>query len=129
MKKLYRSRDNKILGGVCMGIANYFGVDVTLIRLLWIVVGFWGGIGFPAYIVAWIIIPEEPAGGEAIDITPGQGSRGADTRTIGLIIVAVGLYLLLRQFIPTFFFEMYFWPLLIVAIGLFVMFGGFRGDK
>ncbi len=59
IKKLYRSKKDKIIGGVCGGIGEYFKVDSTLIRLLWIFAAFLGGAGLLAYLIAWIIIPEE----------------------------------------------------------------------
>lgn len=60
MKRLYRSNDEKILAGVCGGIAEYFHIDPTVVRLLWIVLGMMGGGGIFAYIIAAIIIPKEP---------------------------------------------------------------------
>ena len=54
-KKLYRSDENKMLAGVCGGIAEYFGVDPTLIRLAWVVFSLLGGSGLLAYILAAII--------------------------------------------------------------------------
>jgi phage shock protein PspC (stress-responsive transcriptional regulator) len=59
-KKLYRSRDNKVISGVCGGIATYFDVDATFIRLLWAVTVLLGGTGIVAYILCIIIIPEQP---------------------------------------------------------------------
>lgn len=59
IKRLYRSRENRVLGGVCGGIGEYFNIDPTLIRLLWILFVFLGGSGILAYIIAWIIIPKE----------------------------------------------------------------------
>ena len=59
-KRLYRSRTDRMLGGVCGGIAEYFGVDPTLIRLLAVVLIVAGGAAIIAYIIAWIVIPEEP---------------------------------------------------------------------
>lgn len=61
-KKLYKSNYNKMLCGVCGGIAEYFNVDPTLVRLGWIVLGLAAGSGLLAYIVAAIIIPENPHG-------------------------------------------------------------------
>ena len=58
-KKLYRSDENKMLAGVCGGIAEYFGVDPTLIRLAWVVFSRLGGSGLLAYILAAIIIPRD----------------------------------------------------------------------
>jgi phage shock protein C len=59
-KKLYRSSQDKILGGVCAGIGDYLGIDPVLIRILWIVgtIAWWPG--FFAYFIAWIIIPRNP---------------------------------------------------------------------
>lgn len=64
-KRLYRSRDERMISGVCGGIAKYFNVDPTLIRLLFVIFAFAGGPGLIAYIVLAIIVPEEPAGYEA----------------------------------------------------------------
>ena len=58
-KKLYRSDENKMLAGVCGGIAEYFGVYPTLIRLAWVVFSLLGGSGLLAYILAAIIIPRD----------------------------------------------------------------------
>ena len=59
-KKLYRSRTDKKLCGVCAGLANYLNVDVTVIRLIWILVCLCGGAGLLAYLICALVIPEEP---------------------------------------------------------------------
>lgn len=59
MKKLYRSRRNSMIAGVCGGIGEYLNVDPTLIRLLWVLLGLAGGTGVLVYIAAAIIIPDE----------------------------------------------------------------------
>ena len=59
-KKLYRSRRDRMLGGVCGGIGDYFGIDPTLIRIAWVVGGLIVGAGLIAYIICAIIIPDEP---------------------------------------------------------------------
>ncbi len=56
-KKLYRSNNNKMICGVCGGIAEYINVDPTIIRLLWVVFAFMGGAGVLAYFIAAIIMP------------------------------------------------------------------------
>jgi phage shock protein PspC (stress-responsive transcriptional regulator) len=61
IRKLYRSRTNRMLGGVCGGIGEYLGLDPTLIRLLWVFFGLAYGAGILVYILAWIIIPENPS--------------------------------------------------------------------
>ncbi|MDY4634881.1 MAG: PspC domain-containing protein [Candidatus Limivicinus sp.] len=59
-KKLYKSNTNKMLEGVCGGIAEYFGIDPTIVRLAWVVFCALGGSGILAYIIAAIIIPSAP---------------------------------------------------------------------
>ena len=58
-KKLYRSRNDKKLCGVCGGLADYFGLDVNTIRVAAIVSVFFGGLGLVAYIAAAFLIPEQ----------------------------------------------------------------------
>jgi phage shock protein PspC (stress-responsive transcriptional regulator) len=60
MKRLYRSKTERVIGGVCGGIGEHLDTDPTVIRLVWVVVTLLSlGIGIVAYIVAWIIVPEE----------------------------------------------------------------------
>jgi len=61
-KRVYRSRTDRVLGGVCSGLGKYFALDPVLLRVLWAIAFFVGGAGLLAYIIAWIIIPEEPVG-------------------------------------------------------------------
>jgi len=58
-KKLYKSNSDKKLAGVCGGIAEYFDVDSTIIRLAWVVFTLAGGAGLLAYIIAAIVMPEK----------------------------------------------------------------------
>ena len=67
MKKLYRSRKDTKIAGVCGGIAEYFNIDSNIIRLLAVLTIFFGGGGIIAYIIAWIIIPLEPVEDESSD--------------------------------------------------------------
>lgn len=59
-KKLYRSGNNKMIAGVCGGIAEYFGWDPTLVRLALVAFFLIGGSGILLYIVAWILMPRNP---------------------------------------------------------------------
>ena len=59
-KKLMRSRTDEKIAGVCGGFAEYFDIDTTLVRLIWLAALFLGGWGLIAYIVAWIVMPLEP---------------------------------------------------------------------
>jgi phage shock protein C len=59
-KRLMRPRADRKIAGVCAGFAEYFDLDVTVVRLTWLIVSFMTGIGLLAYPIAWIVIPEEP---------------------------------------------------------------------
>jgi phage shock protein C len=59
-RKLYRSRTNRKLAGVCGGLAQYFNTDATLIRVLFVVLALLGGPGLVIYLFMWILVPEEP---------------------------------------------------------------------
>lgn len=59
-KKLYRSRRDRIIAGVCGGLAEYFGVDPTWVRLLFILLLILGGSAILVYIIMWLIVPLEP---------------------------------------------------------------------
>ncbi|HLF28051.1 MAG TPA: PspC domain-containing protein [Anaerolineae bacterium] len=58
-KRLYRSRTDRMLGGVCGGLGRYFGVDPSLIRLVFVLLFVFGGSGFLLYLILWIVLPEE----------------------------------------------------------------------
>ena len=59
-KRLIRPRAGRKIAGVCAGVAEYFDLDITLVRVLWLIASFMTGIGLLAYPVAWIVMPEEP---------------------------------------------------------------------
>jgi phage shock protein C len=57
-RKLYRSRNQRMLAGICGGLAEYFNVDATLIRVLFLVLAVFGGTGLVIYVVMWLIVPD-----------------------------------------------------------------------
>ncbi len=59
-ERLYRSRKERVIGGVCGGLAEYFGIDPIIIRIVAVVLLFGHGVGLLAYIIMWIAVPEEP---------------------------------------------------------------------
>lgn len=59
-KRLYRSGRERILGGVCGGIGYHFGIDPSIVRLLWILFSLFYGVGILFYFVAWFVIPRNP---------------------------------------------------------------------
>ena len=63
---MYRPRDGRVVAGVCAGLAAYFGVDPTLVRLAFALVTVFGGLGILIYLCAWVVIPEEGSDGSSI---------------------------------------------------------------
>ena len=59
-RKLYRSKTNRQVAGVCGGLAQHFNIDATLIRVLFVVLAVLGGSGLVLYLAMWIIVPKEP---------------------------------------------------------------------
>jgi phage shock protein C len=59
-KRLVRPRQGRKIAGVCLGVAEYFDVDVTMVRLVWLIASCMTGIGLLSYPIAWIVMPEEP---------------------------------------------------------------------
>jgi phage shock protein PspC (stress-responsive transcriptional regulator) len=74
-KRLYRTREGRIVAGVCSGLATYFGIDATLVRLAFGVLTVFGGMGVLAYLIAWVIVPEE---GEDTSIVEGLVNKRRD---------------------------------------------------
>ena len=73
-KRLFRSRTNVMLGGVCGGLAKYLNVDPTVVRLAFVLLLFIGGGGFWIYLILWFIMPMEPVSGpaEVIEVKAGK---------------------------------------------------------
>ena len=61
-KRLYRIQDGRLVAGVCVGLAAYFGVDPTLVRLAFALLTVFGGLGILLYLGAWVVIPDEVDG-------------------------------------------------------------------
>lgn len=68
-KRLYRSRDERMIWGICGGLAKYLGVDPTIVRVLAVLSLILGGWGILAYIILWFIVPLEPSNAGAADHT------------------------------------------------------------
>lgn len=142
MERLYRSRREKMLGGVCGGLAEYFKADVLLVRLLAIVALF-SGIGVLAYLIAWIIIPVNPFQdngaiyrsadadavyrGTASDAAYKDPARSKERKMIGgIILVVLGLLFLMDSWLPHWFSFGKMWPVLLVLVGAAIL---LRGDR
>ena len=155
-KKLYRSRKDSVIAGVCAGIAEYFDIDLTLVRIVAVISIFINGIGLIAYIIGWIFIPQnpEPLGEEKTGEKKGKvetikekaenvareigkeirGDSGKDehrknSRLVGgLILVCLGLLFLASNFFPWFGFAK-LWPVILVILGVVILAGGFQKRK
>jgi phage shock protein PspC (stress-responsive transcriptional regulator) len=127
VKRLHKSRTERMLDGVCGGIAEYFALDPTLVRIAWVLLTLFGGSGIILYIVAMIIMPAAP-------ITPAVPLRprnsGNNTRFWGILLVVAGSVWLLGNIgVPlwhgwwTFSWDIGLAVLLILA-GVAFLFGG-----
>jgi phage shock protein C len=141
--RLYRSTTDSMLGGVCGGLGTYFNFDSNLIRLLFVVLAVAPGIGIPAYIALWLLVPEAS---EADDTTLGERVReGADEMAgqarsfrdklrsksgpaapitsfaMGAVLIVVGIGFLLRNLGFTWMnsvVRIWVWPSLLIVVGL-----------
>ena len=146
-KKLYRSRRDKVIGGVAGGLANYFEIDVVIIRLLFVLLVLAGGGGVIGYLILWIVVPMEPYFTPYTEQKPGpkpnpgaepgneQQSESANSDTsgqphaerknnsgvvAGIILIVLGMVFLTHQMVPWFHLH-YFWPILLIVGGIFII--------
>lgn len=78
-KKLYRSRDNRWLVGVCGGIGDYFDIDATVIRVIFVLTAFIFGGGLWIYLILWIIMPLNPDDFLTVESAPAEETPAEDT--------------------------------------------------
>ena len=126
--RLYRSRRDRMLAGVAGGLAEIWGADPALVRIIWaLLVVFTGGIALLIYIVMAIVIPDEEdvfgATGAAPVARPARtgGSGGMSPAVlVGGFLVILGGFFLIREIFPRIDFD-WFWPLILVAIGVLLL--------
>jgi phage shock protein C len=119
---LRRSSDDRLLAGVCGGLGRYLGVDPVLLRIAAVVLALANGLGLVAYVIAWIVIPEERSGQPAAGARPPRQEMGR--LVLGGSLVVLGLVLLLDRLAPD--LQRLFWPLAVVAAGAAIMLVGLR---
>ena len=150
-RRLHRSRTDTIVGGVAAGLASYLNTDPAFVRIAWaILVPVTGGAALIAYIVAWIVVPEAPEGvpppatAPATDPVTGapvepdtdtsswappepstRPSDGPAGVVVGVGLVLIGLWFLLREYLPDFDWSLV-WPLVLVGIGVLVLVSAMR---
>lgn len=147
MARLYRSRTNRVIAGIAGGLGEYFQVDPVIVRLLWVLLGFAGGHGVLLYIIAWILIPEEPivvrrdpdsfSSADGVNSTEGtndwsdpmEGSPQTDQegrrRLFGGLLLLAGVLLLAEK---TSFWVDPAWllPTGLIAVGLIILIKGWK---
>ncbi|HOP24980.1 MAG TPA: PspC domain-containing protein [Defluviitoga sp.] len=100
MKKLYRSRKNRVLAGVCGGIGEYFEIDPVIVRLIWIVLTMIWGFGLILYIIAIFLIPVEPKEEKIRDVQDASTTineskkefRSLEDRDRNIIVTLIALF-------------------------------------
>jgi phage shock protein C len=129
--QLYRSNSDRYLAGVCGGIAAYFNLDSTLIRLLFIAIILMGGSGLIIYLILWAIIPSESANNQSIaeatmkklEDKSDISKKAQNSRSVwGLFLIGIGIVMLLDNFgIGRYLMLDKTWPSIFVILGLIVL--------
>lgn len=129
MKRLYRSRQDKVVAGVCGGIAEYLEIDPVVVRILWVISIFFFGLGLPFYLAAIFIIPPNP---DQTTVERKKTNAHGWNFGIGTVLIILGVILLLDQFgilhrgwLRFHFFPWrLMWPLALVGIGVYLLASG-----
>lgn len=127
IKRLERNPMNKVVGGVCSGLADYFNLDVALIRVLFVVALLFASFGFWLYIILWIVVPEKKMNfdyqaqqtAESAANTPVIDEDNKKTTAViaGVSVALIGVIFLINNFIPI-SWVWKLWPLILVVIGI-----------
>lgn len=132
--RLTRSSEDRLIAGVCGGLAAYLDIDSTLVRLAFVILIFASGIGLPIYLILWLIMPvedsESRSDAEVIQKNLGEigdsvysGVSGIGRRgTVGILLILMGAYFLLNQLgWLSWISGAVFWPLLIIGFGIYLL--------
>ena len=130
--RLYRSDQERMIAGVAGGLAEYFDIDVVLVRLLWVLAFFFGG-GIFAYLIAWIVIPKRKSfttQEEGINTLLEKDSQDQEVsdhkwQVGGFIFIFMGIIFLLHELVPRHFFRNTI-PLLLILLGIMILIHGFE---
>jgi phage shock protein C len=132
--RLTRSSTDKIIAGVCGGLAEYLEIDPVLVRLAFLVLFFASGIGFPIYLILWIVIPQGVNNTIADSVVIQKNindignsvqsgiKRAGKPGTVGVILVLLGAYFLLSEIgLFNWMSGAVFWPLVIIGAGIYML--------
>ena len=123
-RTLRRSRDERVIAGVCGGLAEYLGVDPVLVRIAALLLVFAGGAGIVLYAIGWIAIPEEPE--ELVTAfepasPPFAAERTSGALVLGMVFVALGVFFLVDAVWADFLSWKYVWPIALIAVGVAIL--------
>ena len=112
---------NKVIGGVCSGLADFFGLDVALVRIAFVIAFMFASFGFWLYIILWIVLPVDGQQATANSQQPTANSQAPESKVksvlAGSFVILIGLLFLINNFIPI-NWVWKLWPLILVAIGV-----------
>lgn len=142
--RLTRPENGRILGGVCAGVANWIGLDVTLVRIIFLILGFMTGSGLLIYLILWVVIPSSTeipgnqtdwsmrAGQMRDDFIQATSKPNMDALKIfGGVLVALGGFYLMKEIQPEWFYwanKSVLWAIALIVIGAVFIFRALRGD-
>ncbi|GAP20637.1 PspC domain-containing protein [Leptolinea tardivitalis] len=143
--RLVRPENGRVLAGVCAGLAQWIGLDVTLVRIIFLFLGIWTGMGVLIYLVLWVVMPssmETPgiqtdwsmrAGQMRDDFIQATSKPNMDALKIfGGVLVALGLFYLVKEIRPEWFYwanRGVIWALVLIIIGAIFVIRALRGEK
>jgi signal transduction histidine kinase/phage shock protein PspC (stress-responsive transcriptional regulator) len=114
---LFRRRDERIVAGVCAGVARWLGVDPIVVRLAACILALANGAGLLLYVVAWIVLPEESAAGQPAAAGASPGTKRSSELALAVGCITLGALLLVRWVTP-FFPDHIVWPAAVAATGI-----------
>lgn len=122
-RRLYRSKADRVVGGVAGGLGEYLAIDPIWARLGFVLLTVTGGSGLLIYLIMWLLVPEAPDGYE-----PPESRQGSlpTVAIIGLILILVGSIALANTIAPS--LGKYFWPVAFLIGGLALLIGGLNRD-
>ena len=118
-RTLHRNVNNRVIAGVCSGLADYFAIDPILVRLAFVVVAFAGGASVLAYIILWIVMPRWE--GPATVASNASAPRDAALWVGGFLVVLGALFLIGNTGIFWWWNWSFFWPLILVGLGVLIL--------
>lgn len=113
---LTRSSTDRMVAGVCGGIARWIGVDAFIVRIAFVVLGISGGFGILVYLVFWALVPDDK-GARGIDAVGRGGARDRSQRALAVLLLVVGGLLMLRE-MGLWIGDRFVWPVVLAALGL-----------